>query len=219
MVWTPEQTGLFLDRIQHDRLYPLIQLIAYRGLRRGEACGVRWVDLSKSANSLTISEQLVQVGWVVEAGEPKSDAGGRIIALDKVTLAVLEAWRKHQIAERLAWGGGWIQSGRIFTREDGGELHSADVTKHFNALVAAALPPVRLHDLPAWRRHRGPRARSCIRCIIPGKREDGAVSPDHSRGRRAGPARPPPRPGCASVMNRHLLLNERQQPHDGDGCC
>jgi integrase len=148
MVWTPEQTGLFLDRIQHDRLYPLIQLIAYRGLRRGEACGVRWVDLSKVANSLTISAQLVQLGWVVEAGEPKSDAGGRIIALDKVTLAVLEAWRKHQIAERLAWGGGWIQSGRIFTREDGGELHPADVTKHFNALVEATdLPPVRLHDL------------------------------------------------------------------------
>ena len=148
MVWTSEQTGLFLDRIQQDRLYPLFQLIAYRGLRRGEACGVRWVDLSKAAQSLTISEQLVQLGWVVEAGDPKSDAGGRIIALDKVTLAVLEAWRKLQIAERLACGGGWIQSGRIFTREDGGELHPADVTNYFNALVEATdLPPVRLHDL------------------------------------------------------------------------
>ncbi len=49
MVWTSEQTGLFLDRIQQDRLYPLFQLIAYRGLRRGEACGVHWVDLSKAA--------------------------------------------------------------------------------------------------------------------------------------------------------------------------
>lgn len=48
------------------------------------------------------------------------------------------SWRSlRQIAERLAWGETWINSGRIFTREDGGELHPADVTKHFNELVAA----------------------------------------------------------------------------------
>ena len=71
MVWTPEQTGQFLDFISDDRLYPLYQLIAYRGPRRGEACGVRWTDLNRAARSLTIAEQLVQLGWEVEAGEPK----------------------------------------------------------------------------------------------------------------------------------------------------
>ncbi len=148
MVWTPEQTGQFLDFISGDRLYPLYHLIAYRGPRRGEACGVRWTDLNRAAGHLTIAEQLVQLGWAVEAGEPKSDAGGRVIALDKLTLAVLDAWRKRQIAERLAWGSAWVNSGRIFTHEDGSEWHPAEVTKHFNDLVeAAGLPPIRLHDL------------------------------------------------------------------------
>jgi len=148
MVWTPEQTGSFLDFIGDDRLYPLYHLIAYRGPRRGEACGVRWTDLNRAAGHLTIAEQLVQLGWAVEAGEPKSDAGGRVIALDQLTLAVLDAWRKRQIAERLTWGSAWINSGRIFTHEDGSEWHPAEVTKHFNDLVAAAgLPPIRLHDL------------------------------------------------------------------------
>ena len=148
MVWTPEQTGEFLDGIQDDRLYPLFHLIAYRGTRRGETCGVRWVDLNKAASSLKIAEQLVQLGWKVEAGKPKSDAGDRIIGLDDVTNATLEAWRKKQIAERLAYGSGWIRSGRIFTRPDGGELRPADVTKYFNQLVAVlGLPPIRLHDL------------------------------------------------------------------------
>jgi len=148
MVWTPEQTGQFLDFISDDRLYPLYQLIAYRGPRRGEACGVRWTDLSRAARSLTIAEQLVQLGWEVEAGEPKSDAGGRVIALDELTLKVLDAWRKRQVEERLALGSAWINTGRIFTHEDGSELHPAEVTKHFNDLVqAAGLPPIRLHDL------------------------------------------------------------------------
>ncbi len=148
MVWTAEQTGRFLDFISEDRLYPLYHLIAYRGLRRGEACGVRWTDLNRTASALTVGEQLVQLGWEVEAGKPKSDAGDRVVALDKQTLAVLDAWHKRQIEERLALGAAWFNSRRIFTHEDGTELHPAEVTQHFNDLVAAAgLPPIRLHDL------------------------------------------------------------------------
>ncbi len=148
MVWTAEQTGQFLDSIVDDRLYALYHLVAYRGLRRGEACGSRWVDLNVAAHSLTISEQLVQLGWDVETGEPKSDAGGRTVTLDAATVRTLESWRKKQVAERLVWDGTWIRSGRIFTHEDGSELHPAEVTKHFNRLVErAGLPPIRLHDL------------------------------------------------------------------------
>jgi integrase len=95
-----------------------------------------------------VSEQLVQLGWKVEAGKPKSDAGDRTIGLDDETNTVLEAWRKTQIAEQLAYVPGWIRSGRIFTRPDGSELHPAEITKYFNQLVAGlGLPPIRLHDL------------------------------------------------------------------------
>jgi hypothetical protein len=107
---------------------------AYRGTRRGETCGARWVDLNKTASSLKVSEQLVQLGWKVDAGKPKSEAGDRTIGLDDVTDNVLEAWRKRQIAEQLAYGSGWIRSGRIFTRPDGAELHPAEITKYFNHL-------------------------------------------------------------------------------------
>lgn len=41
MVWTPEQAGTFLHFVTRDRLYPLWRLIAFRGTRRGEGCGVR----------------------------------------------------------------------------------------------------------------------------------------------------------------------------------
>ena len=40
MVWTPEQTGAFLDSAAQDPLYALYHLIALRGLRRGEAVGL-----------------------------------------------------------------------------------------------------------------------------------------------------------------------------------
>jgi integrase len=41
MVGTPEQTRRFLDQATKHRLYALYRLIALRGLRRGEACGIR----------------------------------------------------------------------------------------------------------------------------------------------------------------------------------
>jgi hypothetical protein len=40
MVWTPEQTGQFLDFAAADRHYALWHLIALRGLRRGKAIGL-----------------------------------------------------------------------------------------------------------------------------------------------------------------------------------
>lgn len=46
MVWTPAQTGVFLAYARRHRLYALYHLVAFRGLRRGEACGIRRTDVS-----------------------------------------------------------------------------------------------------------------------------------------------------------------------------
>lgn len=45
VVRMPEQIGVFLDRAAAHRLYALYHLIAFRGLRRGEAWGLRWADV------------------------------------------------------------------------------------------------------------------------------------------------------------------------------
>jgi integrase len=87
MVWTPEQTGAFLDSVADDRLYALWHLLAFRALRRGEAAGLRWAEVDLDTGTLTVSRQLVQLGWRVDAGQPKSDAGDRTVALDAGTIA------------------------------------------------------------------------------------------------------------------------------------
>ena len=117
MVWTPAQTGAFLDAVEGERLYPLYHLIAYRGLRRSEACGLRWPDTDRDAAEIAILSQLVQNGWDVEEDSPKTEASDDTVTLDRETVAVLRAWRKAQLAERLAWGEAWAGTGRVFTRE------------------------------------------------------------------------------------------------------
>jgi integrase len=42
MVWTPQQTGAFLDHVADTRLYLMWHLFAFTGMRRGEMAGLRW---------------------------------------------------------------------------------------------------------------------------------------------------------------------------------
>jgi len=62
-VWTPEQTGRFLDSAVSDRLYAMYQLIAFRGLRRGEAVGASWTNANLERAELTICWQILQLGY------------------------------------------------------------------------------------------------------------------------------------------------------------
>jgi integrase len=148
MVWTPDQAGAFLDHVADHRLYALWHLFCFRGPRRGEGVGARWVDFDRDNLSLSVETQLVQLGWSVLEGEPKTASGVRVVALDLDTNGVLIHHEKLQKAERLRFGPGWAATGRMFVEEDGTWLHPGKVSDLFARLVEeAGLPPVRLHDL------------------------------------------------------------------------
>lgn len=149
MVWTAPQLGTFLDSITDERLYALFHLIAYRGLRRGEACGVRITDLDlHDARSLSVRSQIVQHGWAPTLTEPKTRSSEGQIALDDATVTVLTRHLDQRAAERAAAGDRWVETGLLFGEPDGSMLQPDHITTAFHRyLQRAELPPVRLHDL------------------------------------------------------------------------
>ncbi|MFI0351325.1 tyrosine-type recombinase/integrase [Actinomadura sp. 9N407] len=148
MVWTPELTHTFLQRAQVHRLYALYHLIAFRGLRRGEACGLRWVDIDLDKRVLNVRWQITQLGGSTREGKPKSEAGEGQVSLDKQTVKALRAHKTRQNTERLAAGDAWRETGHVFTTQTGDPLHPAFVTEQFEQLsMETGLPPIRLHDL------------------------------------------------------------------------
>jgi integrase len=95
-----------------------------------------------------VSGQLQQLGGRLVAGPPKSDAGQRVIALDKTTIAALHEHRFRQQAEQAAAGVRWIQTGYVFTTRAGKPVGPDRMTRLFRRLVAeSGLPPVTLHGL------------------------------------------------------------------------
>jgi integrase len=148
MVWTLAQTRVFLARAARHRLHALWRLIATRGLRRGEACGLRRPDTDLAAGLTTVCWQITQLGWDTAQGPPKSDAGERQVALDADTITSIRAWRAEQDREKMEAADEWTESGFEFTSHCGAPLRPATVTDAFELLAyLAGLPPIRLHDL------------------------------------------------------------------------
>ncbi|GAA2456230.1 tyrosine-type recombinase/integrase [Actinomadura vinacea] len=148
MVWTPALTKRFLHRARHHRLYAQFHLIAFRGLRRGESCGLRWSDLDLENGTATIRWQITQDGTETREGKPKSEAGEGTISLDSTTVKVLRAHKARQNAVRLEAGDAWVETGYVFTTPTGEPLNPSQVTEQFEYLsMEAGLPPIRLHDL------------------------------------------------------------------------
>lgn len=147
--WQPSELGTFLDHVSGDRLGALFEVMAFTGLRRGEACALRWADVDILGGVITVRTQLVEVGGHAVEGKPKTRSGeDRRVDLGSRTVGVLMEHRLRQDAEREAFEAGYTDNDRVFAREDGTDLSPSAVTKLFGRLSAAAeLRPVRLHDL------------------------------------------------------------------------
>ncbi len=74
--------------------------------------------------------------------------GRRVIALDPGTVEVLKAQAARQLEEQNDWDEAWIESGLVFTAENGAALDPESVTRYFRqAVKRSMLPSIRLHDL------------------------------------------------------------------------
>ncbi len=160
--WEPEDLGRFLDLAASDPMGALFELIAATGLRRGEACGLRWDDIDLDRGRLVVRQQLVSLTGTEAScpycaghhrgavfGLPKTASGEeRMVDLDGGVIGVLMAHKLHQDAERARWGAAFVEHGLVFAREDGTPIPPERVTRRFIRLVATSgLRPIRLHDL------------------------------------------------------------------------
>jgi integrase len=129
--WTREQLAVFLEATSDTRFGVLWHVMATTGIRRGEALGLEWSDVT--GDTLAVLRSVTVDGDVTA---PKSQASVRPIALDKATVRRLDSWSVGQKADRLRWGAGWQDTDAVFTREDGSRLSPATVTRTFQETAA-----------------------------------------------------------------------------------
>lgn len=147
-IWTPKEVERFLLKVKVDRLFALWRVLAWTGMRRGEALGLKWADFHTETRTLAIRRALALSSGRTYVSTPKAGRS-RSIALDRETIAILRRHRTAQARERRARGCkppgslDWI-----FCGVDGRELSPCRVSRRFKQLVQqTGLPDIRLHDL------------------------------------------------------------------------
>lgn len=118
------------------------------GLRQGEALGLRWEDVDLDEGILHVRQTLMRItGQGIVFGTPKSSKSRRDIPLPPSLLDNLKAHRKAQNEARLRAGNFWVDSGLVFTQEDGRPIDpSVDATRWRKLLESAGVRHYRLHD-------------------------------------------------------------------------
>jgi integrase len=101
--WDKDQLKKFLEAIADDRLHALWHTIAFTGMRRGEALGLRWQDVDLENARLSVRRALVPIKGEVVVSEPKTAKGRRVVALDPTTIEVLKAQAARQLDEQTEW--------------------------------------------------------------------------------------------------------------------
>jgi integrase len=142
--WEPAQVVRFFEATADDRYGLLFRLVLLRGLRRGEACGLKWSDVEDEGRALTVNRTMHRDGTT---GDPKTRSSRRTISLDTQTADLLRLHRRARLQVRMAAGPAWRDEDWIFCRPDGSHVPPAWLLARFRALAeAAGLPPIKLHE-------------------------------------------------------------------------
>lgn len=147
--WTGEQLRAFLERqTGGDRWAALWELAAGTGMRRGELLALRWSEVDLEAGVVRVERSLTQIRQERVYGTPKNHEK-REVALDGRLVSTLRAWRKAQLAERLAWGAAYAGTeDLLFTWEDGRPVLPDYVTRVFGRTYRELdLPRISFHEL------------------------------------------------------------------------
>ena len=88
-----------------DKVYTFFRLLAFSGMRKGEAYALTWDDLDFEKNMIDINKSLARgENKTVYVSPPKNKSSIRKISMDKETMNILKRWKLTQKQQLLAFG-------------------------------------------------------------------------------------------------------------------
>ena len=143
--WTAEELATFLAAAQPQRLYPALHLTALTGMRRGEVAGLKWSDLDRANQRISISRTIQSI-----AGQPaefpvKTRTSRRCVDLDEQTTDVLARWRRRLTRDGLPHE----RDDWMFVNPAGRYVNPESISQLFDRLQRQLpdLSRIRFHDL------------------------------------------------------------------------
>jgi len=128
-----------------------LRVLAATGIRRGEACALRWSDLDLERGVITVDEGVIAAKGGAVVKEPKTRASVRSLACDERTAAALIELRAEQERIAAAAEESLLDDSFVFSASPGGTVPPhPDSMSHALTRIRdqAGLPPdIHLHSL------------------------------------------------------------------------
>lgn len=130
----PETISEILKALETEPLkWQLItHLLLVTGCRRGEIMGLKWEKVDFTHNRVTIDSALIvsPSKGVYESTTKTSDI--RFLNLPAETMALLRQHKREQLRIQIANGDRWVNTGYLFTRDNGDRVHPDSITAWLN---------------------------------------------------------------------------------------
>lgn len=146
--YTPEELSTLLKVAKETEpltSYLLLKVIAYSGIRRGEAMGLQWKHINFEKNSLKIEQTRDNKGLRT----PKTKNSYRTILLDPSVLNELKSYRTWCKETMLFYGHRWSESSFVFISSQTGEAYTDNGLLYAmrRVQVKAGLRKITVHGL------------------------------------------------------------------------
>lgn len=134
--YTREQLIEFLSCLEKEsnyKAYVFFRLLAFSGIRKGEAFALTWNDLNFTTNELRINKALSQGKNNRLYVGPTKTGEARTIKMDDDTMAILKEWKKKQKQDYLMLGFNTMQPKQlVFSNEKNQYLQLTKTSKWIN---------------------------------------------------------------------------------------
>lgn len=146
--YSMEQIQTLFHLAEGTRLEVLIKLAGYLGLRREEIMGLTWEHVDLEARKIEISSVRTSAGNQIINKRPKNETSRRVLYIPEDLVLALQQEQECQSAYKSKLGDGYIDSGYVFTHEDGRPVRPNYASDLFTKFIQDnGLPPLTLHGL------------------------------------------------------------------------
>lgn len=150
-VLSKDETVLFLETLEGERLATVFSFALASGMRCQEYLGLQWKDINFEQGTATVQRAVVwhRTGGGWHFSQPKTAKSRRTIPLPSSVMQELRRHRVKQNEDRLKLGAAWHQNDLVFPSEIGTPLNPPNVTRHFKRILEKAniRTSIRLYDL------------------------------------------------------------------------
>lgn len=150
-----KQAMQILDALESEPLKyrAMFTLLLYSGMRRGEICGLSWLDIDFKTGIIDINKSSLYLpGMGIFDDQTKNTSSMRSIKIPSFVISLLQELRIEQMQEMFkqgsAWKGARDKNEKVFTQADGKPIHPCSVTDWFDKFLQRHdLPRVSVHSL------------------------------------------------------------------------